>query len=248
MTGSRIFSEAAAQAGRTLRRQEVTERIKDYILENELRPGDPLPTESELCAALGVSRSSIREAVKTLNALDIVEVRHGHGTYVGNLSLSALVESLTFRGLLCPEEDFRALSDLIDVRELIERGMADQITAAMTPELLDTLDGLVAAMGDRVEYDAGFVEIDREFHAQLIRPLGNELISQLAGAFWDVYRVVAPHLRVVTNDDMADAVAQHRNMARAARSGDVAAFALAVTEHYAPVRGRIKVARTARTD
>ena len=66
--------------GGQARRHEVTERIKHYILENKLQPGDPLPTEAELCDALGASRTSIREAVKTLNALDIVNVRHGHGT------------------------------------------------------------------------------------------------------------------------------------------------------------------------
>ncbi|CRK62223.1 putative GntR-family transcriptional regulator [Alloactinosynnema sp. L-07] len=247
MTGSQIFSAAAAQAGRTLRHQ-VTERIKDFILENELRPGDALPTETELCVALGVSRSSIREAIKTLNALDIVEVRHGHGTYVGKLSLSALVESLTFRGLLSPD-DFQALSDLIDARELIERGLADRITDALTPEHLDALDGLVADMAARGGHDDGFVETCREFHALLVRPLGNELISQLSGAFWEVYRGVAPHLRrVITVEDEIDSVEVHRDMARAARSGDVTAFMVAVTEHYAPVRRRISLARVSLLD
>lgn len=93
---------SGARPSRTLLRQEVVEGIKRYILDERLRPGDPLPTEPALCEALGASRSSVREAVKILDALDIVDVRHGHGTYVGRLSLSALVESLTFRGLLSP--------------------------------------------------------------------------------------------------------------------------------------------------
>lgn len=54
--------------------------ITEYIKRNQLRPGDPLPTEANLCEALNLSRSSVREAVRTLSSLDIVEVRHGHGT------------------------------------------------------------------------------------------------------------------------------------------------------------------------
>src|SRR5689334_8789951 len=112
---------------RTLLRQAVTDRIKTYIIDNRLGPGDSLPTEAELCDALNASRSSLREAIKTLAALDIVEVRHGSGTFVGRLSLSSLVESLTFRSLLSPGDDVRALRDLVDVRQLFEEGMAARI-------------------------------------------------------------------------------------------------------------------------
>jgi len=140
-----------ARTGRSLLRLEVTEGIKRYILANKLRPGDPLPTESDLCAALGASRSSVREAVKTLHALDIVDVRHGHGTYVGRLSLSALVESLAFRGLLGPESDVHVMADLVDVRELFERGMAERIVARLDGDRLDALDALV----ERMRADAG---------------------------------------------------------------------------------------------
>ncbi len=117
-----------------------------------------MPTEPALCEALGASRSSVREAVRILDALDIVEVRRGHGTYVGLLSLSALVESLTFRGLLSPDGDFQVLADLVDVRELFERGMADRIIALLTPAGLDRLDALVADMRE-AERERGLVRL-----------------------------------------------------------------------------------------
>lgn len=231
---------------RPLLRQEVADGIKRYILENRLHPGDPLPTETELCEALGASRSSVREAVKILHALDIVEVRHGHGTYVGHLSLSALVESLTFRGLLSPDDDVQVLADLVDVRELFERGMAERIVASLSGEQLDALERLVTRMSDAGVGgdDRGLIEADRAFHALLVAPLGNDLMGQLSMAFWDVYAIVAPQIDGFTHTEQAETVAAHHSIVTAARAGDPVAFVQAVGEHYAPVRRRISEART----
>jgi DNA-binding FadR family transcriptional regulator len=224
-------------------RLEVVEGIKAYILRNNLRSGDLLPTEPALCAALGASRSSVREAIRVLAALDIVTVRHGHGTYVGRLSLSALLESLTFRGLLSADGDL-ALLDLIEVRELFERGMADRLVGALGEEQISSLEELVDDMSKSGGKDGeGFVEADRAFHALLVAPLGNDLISQLSEVFWDVYAIVAPQLGVFTDEHEASTVASHRRIVNALRNRDAVEFSAALTEHYAPVRSRIAQVR-----
>ncbi|MEU4690417.1 FadR/GntR family transcriptional regulator [Actinoplanes sp. NPDC023714] len=220
----------------------MTEQIKRYIIETGLQPGDPLPTEGELGEALNASRSSLREAIKTLAALDIVEVRHGSGTYVGRLSLTSLVESLTFRGLLSPADDFRVLLDLLQVRQLFEQGMAAQIIERLDAGRLAELDRLAADMQRCHDSGASLVDSDRAFHRLLMEPLGNELISQLTAAFWDVYAIVAPHLGLADRQEETETVAAHRAMVDAAHARDVAGFVAAVDSHYAPVRRRIAAA------
>ena len=223
----------------TLRGYEVTEQIKNFILHNGLTSGDPLPTESELCSELGASRSSVREAIKRLSALDIVEVRHGHGTYVGRLSLNALVESLTFRGRLSSGDDLATLSELVTVRKVLEQGMGEAIIQAYDDEQHQALEGLVIRMEEAAARGESFIDEDRTFHLLLLAPMENHLVTQLTGAFWDVQAVVAP-LLLTTEEEARETAAAHRAIIDAAHRGDLPGFVAAVAEHYAPILNHLE--------
>jgi DNA-binding FadR family transcriptional regulator len=220
------------------RRQEVATRIKEYILRNRLKPGDLLPTEVELCEAVGASRSSVREAVKILSALDIVEVRHGHGTFVGRMSLNALVESLAFRGLLSGEEDHHVLGQVVDVRQTLEQGLAAEAIGVLDSEHRADLSALADEMERLAAQGKDFLEVDRAFHLKLMEPLGNDLILQLTEAFWQVQAIVAPTLRTEPEDRVITAQ-RHRAIVDAVAAGDAAALRVAIAEHYAPIRASI---------
>ncbi len=220
---------------RTTAAEDAQQAIQDYLLEHRLRPGDPVPTEAELCERLGVSRSSVREAIRTLSALDIVDVRHGTGTFVGDLSLEPLVAGLTFRGVLSPGPDHGGLREVVEIRTALDLGIAEPVVAALSGttnrELHDLVDQMVAlsAGGD------SFAEQDRTFHRALLAVLPNLLLGQMVEALWEVHTRVLPRLGVPTPRDIAETAAAHGQMLEAAERGDVSGYRDAVRAHYAPL-------------
>ncbi|HLS24769.1 MAG TPA: GntR family transcriptional regulator [Beutenbergiaceae bacterium] len=225
----------AATSGATARQPTTADKIKDYILTNGLQPGDVLPTESDLCELLGVSRSNVREAIRTLSTLNIVSVRHGHGTFVGDMSLDALVESLVFRGVLSPGDDLQALRDIIEVRQALDTAMAHKVAASMRGTRDARLHDLVAQMVDLASEGKSFPTQDRAFHTALLARIDNVLVGQLVGAFWDVHTAVMPRLGVSLPADLVQTAKAHGEMLRAAEAGDAAALIASVEGHYEPI-------------
>lgn len=211
------------------------EAIQEYMLRERLHPGDPLPTEAELCEQLGVSRSSMREAMRTLAALDIVDVRHGTGTFVGDLSLAPLVDGLAFRGLLSPGEDYSALHDVVEVRTALDLGVAHSLVPALEGTRNESLHACVDRMVELSERDESFTEDDHLFHRQLLTFGPNPLLGQLVEALWEVHMRVLPRLDVPTPADIKDTAAAHGAMLTAAENGDIDGYRDAVVEHYRPL-------------
>lgn len=220
----------------------TTQQIKNYILNNRLRPGDLLPTEPELCAALGVSRSSVREAMRTLAALDIIEVRHGLGTFVGQLTLAPLVEGLVFRGVLSPGDDLAALREVVEVRAALDRGLAEQMIDCLKGTSDEELSSLVDEMEALAGQGESFSLTDRAFHSALAGRVGNRLVQQLVIAFWEIQTAVYPKLGLAAPAEMHRTVRAHRWMLEAAVKGDVEGYRAAVAEHFAPLLAAIDLA------
>lgn len=209
--------------------------IKDYIIKEGLVPGAPLPTESQLCTTLGVSRSSVREAVRTLVALDIVEVRHGHGMFVGQVSMRPMVESLVFRGRLSPGDDYRALRDVVQVRFTLDLALAEEVVRVWTGRQSPRLDKVVEEMAALAGAGRLFTEQDRAFHSLLLEPLDNHLFRNLTEAFWAVHTLTIPLMGAPTSEDISRTAQAHAQMLQAARQGDVQTYRAAVREHYLPL-------------
>ena len=149
--------------------------IQDMILDGRLRPGDRLPSERALSEALGVSRPTVREALRSLGAMNIVETRHGSGTFVTSLSVEELLRPLQFALAL---SDF-ALEHLFEVRLMLEPGAA-ALAARRADELELELLRDCARRGMATDLDPDeLVRIDVERHGTIAGAARNPLIQRL---------------------------------------------------------------------
>jgi DNA-binding FadR family transcriptional regulator len=221
----------------------IQDTIKTYIRENDLRAGDPLPPETELARQLGISRNSVREAVKALETLGILETRRGNGVYVAEFSFEPLLEHLPY-GLV---SDLGKLGELFEVRGVLEMGMIERAVASMTEEHLEGLQHIVERMREKAEQGKTFAAEDREFHRVLLEPLGNETTIRLLDIFWLVFRNASEKANITDLDPMRTYRA-HRAIVEALVARDVGLVRQALDDHYAGLRERLASAQRSRTE
>ncbi|WP_432012427.1 FadR/GntR family transcriptional regulator [Streptomyces cucumeris] len=219
--------------------RDLQERIKRLIIDRRLTSGAPLPTETELMELLGVSRNSVREALKALQAMGIVEIRHGFGTYVGPMSMAPMIEGLIFRTVAGHYRGEESLLQLLELREAVETGLIARLAGRIPAADLAELDALVRRMEAEAEGGAVRAETDRAFHAALYRSLDNTLLSEVLEAFWDAFHRVRTDLVDIPTDPRVTC-AQHRRILESVRSGDAMCAEEAVREHFGNIRARLR--------
>ena len=216
----------------------IRDQMKSYILERGLKAGDPLPNEQELMAQLGVGRHPLREAMKALQAVGIIEIRHGYGTYVGEVSLQSLEDGLAFRMSQSMAGDLRDVQNVLEVRQAIEVGMADDVVAHFTSHGYDTLEPIVARMEAQASSGKYFPDEDWAFHQALYEPLGNALVIDLLSVFWRTFAQVDARLPGARYTP-ADAAAWHRDLLNTLQTADPEAFARSMKKHFNGIHTRL---------
>lgn len=213
--------------------------IKSYMLSHQLKPGDPLPSEAALCSQLGVSRSSVREALRQLEALDVIDVHRGKGSFVGAMSMQPLIDSLLLKNALERSEGNKTISNIAEIRIAIDLGVAPQLVAAMEGSSNPQLRSLVTAMLEKTEQGKLFPDEDIAFHTGMMSYLDNTLITELMSAMWFVHQSLLPNLdheAAVTKENLTTTARSHGEMLDAAEAGDVSAYIAAVHRHYGPLQ------------
>lgn len=225
---------------RKLLHQSIQDEVKQYIIDREYKAGDPLPPEADLARELGISRPSLREAIRVLQTLGVVETRHGTGTFVGHFSLTPLVDGLVFNIRIRDHESAaQIIRELLQIREILECSLVVEVARDISPETIEELDTLVQRMGERAARQEQFSEEDRMFHHALYHQMGNPLIVQLIHAFWDVFDQLRDDLPGIIGD-LSNIVQSHQRIVDALRQRDGAAAATAMTEHFEDIRSRVR--------
>ena len=215
----------------------VVEQVEEQILAGTLKVGDRLPGERELAARLQVSRTAVREAMRTLEAQGVVRPGVGSGPDAGTVVSALPSEALTRLLRVHVALANFPVSDVVEARIMLERASAALAAVKATPEALAALDALLTAMGaadaaDRHRYN----DLDTAFHSAIAEASGNRLFADMTIAIREAMRL--PILRDLERlDDTAwagvrdELTAQHRAIHEALVAGREARAAELVEEH-----------------
>ncbi|WP_017590054.1 FadR/GntR family transcriptional regulator [Nocardiopsis ganjiahuensis] len=156
--------------------QRTVAQIKAMISDGEVGPGQQLPTERDLSVRLGVSRGSVREAIRSLTTLGVLEVRHGAGVYVTALRPADLLEAFSVLAEVSRDE---TLLEVLQVRRMIEPAATAVAAARATPEDLERIGALLDDMedgsGPREPAEHGAADLG--FHQAIVACAGNATLS-----------------------------------------------------------------------
>ncbi|HTX78712.1 MAG TPA: FadR/GntR family transcriptional regulator [Longilinea sp.] len=161
----------------TFQKDVLSEKIVDKLLtlirEKQLRPGDRLPPERELALMMGVSRPSLREALRALSIMRVIENRQGSGTFVTSLKPELFVEHLDF---IFKVND-STFMDLFQARKILEVGLASLAAPRITPEEIAALEDCVQHSAETIDDPEAFLKADLELHQRIINAAQNHILA-----------------------------------------------------------------------
>ena len=199
---------------RTVRTNELLqERLIEYIRRQGLTAGDRLPSQQILAERFDVSLVALREALRALEALGILEVRGGAGWFVKPFSFDAIVKGLLHH----TEFNEDTLRDLHEIRMSLETSFAIHATRTLAKEDIDELQVLADAMVANAQAGMPWHELDRRFHQKMFSTIRNQVFNKLMDVFWALYGYLG---REIDSTESLSEAQKHRLIVDALRTGD----------------------------
>lgn len=213
--------------------------IKRMIVSGELGPGDRLPPEKELSERLGLSRSSLREAVKALEVIRVLDVRRGDGTYVTSLEPRLLLEAMSFVVDLHQDD---SILEIFAVRRMLEPGAAALAARVAGDDDIAAVAALVDELGRDPDIEA-LVAHDIDFHNRIAASTGNAYLASLLESL-SSRTVRARVWRGITEGgSVSRTIGEHRAIVDALRRRDAELAAALMVAHVAGVEEWLRRAR-----
>ena len=212
------FHDALPKIGRQSISSLIKDLITSYLLSGELKPGDKLPTEIDLAQKLGVGRNSVREALKMLSSIGVLEVRKGSGTFIAKRMKSAIMNPL----ILSLVFEQGTSKELTELRLLLEIGSAELALEKITAADLKRLEQLNLKLmneGKKKERDPKkLLELDIAFHMELHKIAGNKLLFKIVEP---IYPLFFASIKKAVGTDPQLAYRNHQMVIDAFRKGDI---------------------------
>ncbi len=209
---------------------DATAKLLAIIETSGLQPGDRLPVERELASQLGVSRSTVREAIRTLSSMGMLSARQGSGTYITELSAERLATPLLF----AVERNATSASALMDVRGMLEVGATELAAPNVGPADIRRLRRLAAGVDANVR-DGVVNAADRRFHRAIHELADNELLLHLIDSVW--YLAAGLRQRVMQQDaQLRRTIEAHNAIIDALETRDPVEAGRAMRAHIEDIR------------
>ena len=219
---------------------EVASQIKEMILQGQLQPGDRLPSEREFAEILGVGRTTIREALRSLAAVGMISIRQGDGSFVEHFKLEGILEPLAV--LFQMESDESGIQSFSEVRQILEVEMAALAAVRATEEDIQSIEDCVAQMVEEVKNGGIGDDSDAEFHLALAKASYNPLLLRLMETIADLmkhtYKATRKQL-FLDQETLEEIYNSHFSVAQAIRAREAETARSRMKEHLEMVDRRM---------
>jgi GntR family transcriptional repressor for pyruvate dehydrogenase complex len=212
--------------------EKISHQIQRLIRDGLLKPGDKLPPERELAEMFQVSRSSLRDAIRALELMGLVEPRQGEGTVVLAPSSESLINPLA-AALLHKRE---LVSELLEFREMIEPALARRAAAYASPGDLDNLEDILRRQREKVDRGELAIEEDSEFHYAIAHAAKNSVVLRVLDAFMDLLRE-SREQSLQVEGRLQKSLEGHRRIFQAIRRRDSSTAETAMRQHLEEIEG-----------
>lgn len=205
--------------------EEVADRLQRWILD-EMKTGDKLPPERLLAEMFGVGRSSIRDAVRRLQAMGMVEPRQGHGTVVCEVSDHSIISPLS--SVLIRKS--KLVAELLDVRKIIEPGIAARAAGNASPEQISAMEEILQRQAGKLSRGESAIEEDSEFHYCLALAADNSVVLRVLDVLMDLLQKSRERSLQIKGRP-AKSLVGHRQIVAAIERKDAAGAEAAMRQH-----------------
>jgi GntR family transcriptional regulator, transcriptional repressor for pyruvate dehydrogenase complex len=213
---------------------EIVEQIRELISAGRIKPGDRLPPERELAELFKASRNSVRDAIRVLEQMGLIESRQGDGTYVRSVSAEDLAEPLALMLL----QSRTQMRELWEVRRVLEPAIAEFAASRITDEELGELEAILEAQRRRVESGFPALEEDTAFHYAIAEAARNTVMLRTLDTLVDLLRQ-SRERSLQPHDRPAHSLAGHVRILAALRRRDPEGARSATLEHLVDIEERV---------
>ena len=215
---------------------EAILKIREMLLTGEIGPGDRLAPEPQLAERLGLSRSSLREAIKALEVIRVLDVRRGDGTYVTSLEPGLLLEAVSF---VVDLHDDQSVLEILAVRRILESAAAAAAAKNPDPQDLADLHDVLASVDKATDVE-GLVKHDLEFHRRIAEAGGNGYLASLLESL-SSHTIRARIWRGLTQENaVARTLEEHHAILNAIERRDSELASAAMTLHVSGVEAWLR--------